>query len=150
MRLPDLDIEILKKPLYRDHPGDRKMYEAVGDSTLRIDDCVCRIESGFRYDGSSVPRPLRWLVDSDDMGLLAPLWHDKLFRDGGWMWCYTRGKWVHFSRIESDTIYSEVCRLEGGIEWKRRAAYSGLILGSWTRWKPTELPPTDYRRLSLT
>lgn len=130
-----VSVKILSRPGFDSHPGVRKMYELLGDLLVEINGHVLRIPKGFRFDGSSVPRLLRWIVDSDDLGHLAPAVHDYLFRFGGYFYCDRTGELVRLGRFESDRVYLKVAKQDGAIPWRRRVAYAGLFVGSWTQWK---------------
>ena len=41
------------------------------------------IPAGFRYDRSSIPRWISWLISKDDLGCHAPLVHDALYQRYG-------------------------------------------------------------------
>lgn len=85
-----------------------------------------RIPAGFIFDGASVPR-LFWLgISPTELGVVAPLVHDWLYRTGGQYGALSRG--------DADSIFLDHMKAEGVSGWRRWAAYTAVRAfgrGSW-------------------
>ena len=90
----------------------------VGPTLRRI-----KIPMGFVTDLASTPVPVRWLVPRTDLGLIAPLVYDFIYRNRG-----------PLTRREADRLFCRIMREEGVPKWKRRVAFWSVRLFGWRHW----------------
>lgn len=89
-----------------------------------------RIPAGFIFDGASVPR-LFWMgISPTELGVVAPLVHDWLYRTGGQYGALSRG--------DADAIFLDHMKAEGVPGWKRWAAYLAVRVGGGGSWRGGE------------
>lgn len=101
--------------------------------------CAWTIPAGFRMDLASIPRAVRALMETSDLGIVAPVAHDFLYRRGGWATPHIR-----YSRGQADRLFADLMRWEGVPAWRRWAAYYGVRLGGWASWR--NVPPPERAR----
>ena len=83
------------------------------------------IPPNYRFDLSTVPRPLWSIIAPFELGNLAPLIHD-------WIYCDApRGA---FTRKQADEIYLQIMLMEGIPPKRAKAAYYALRVGGWIWW----------------
>ena len=123
-----MQTRLLSDPSFRLHPGDEKNVELVGNLRFSVNGHVAAIPSGFRFDGASAPRAVRWIFDSDDGGYRPPCVHDILYK--------YRGEYqgLDLSRAQVDRIFLLHMKQDGVPRWKRWAAYAAVRIGGLTRW----------------
>jgi hypothetical protein len=93
------------------------------------------VPAGFETDLASVPRGLWWLVAPFELGTVAPVVHDYLYRHGGRPvvgWLPPR-PW--YSRAAVDLLFLEIMEATGVPEWRRRTAYAGVRAFGWRHWR---------------
>jgi hypothetical protein len=92
------------------------------------------IPAPFDFDMASIPRILWVARASHELGILAPLYHDWLYRGGG------NPNWGRiephrtFTRKEADQLFLYMMHREGVSEFWRRTAYGAVRAfgrGSW-------------------
>lgn len=86
-----------------------------------------RVPAGFRFDAASVPRIVWSLISPTDLGVVAPLVHDWLYRTGG--------QDGEFSRREADRLFKAHMRSEGVADWKVRLAYTAVRAFGRRSWR---------------
>lgn len=95
------------------------------------------VPSGWVTDLSSVPRMIRWVVDSGSMGWAAPLAHDVIYQHKGQPppgWVYNRRdvEWGLsrrvFSRSWADGAFRAIQRADRRREWVAMASWIGVRL----------------------
>jgi hypothetical protein len=96
-----------RRPTVVVDPGARggRHYVLAADFEWRGDTLRLWAPRGYRYDGASVPRALRVLVDRCELGLLAPLFHDALYQGGGRMAVGWQRPDVQLTRAEVDWLF---------------------------------------------
>ena len=84
------------------------------------------IPEGFKFDLSSIPRPLWWIVAPFELSISAPLVHDFLYRNGGKVPSKT------YTKKEADLLFRRMMAEEGVSAWRRGAAYQAVrLFGRW-------------------
>lgn len=136
----------------------RKIYEYVWEHQSRLH--RLRIPPGWTYDGASVPRLIRPLIDPDLMhkasgphdygyhhqGLFPMDVHQTLTRHG-WVDALTlpSGIRIPWSRRDLDRLFVAMCRedsVDGPSPWQRRWAYRGIRVGGLRNWHQND-PPAE-------
>lgn len=86
------------------------------------------VPRGFIFDGASIPRLARWLIDDSDLYTSPALAHDYLY-------CYAGrvpgGVWT---RLEADMLFLGLMERCGVPRWKRAAAYRAVRLCGGKHW----------------
>ena len=90
------------------------------------------IPAGFSFDLASIPRALWGLLASHELGVLAPLCHDWLYRNGG----LTPSAWpVRYTRARADDLFLRQMKESGVSLLRRRAAYLAVRAFGGRSWK---------------
>lgn len=122
-------------------------YDVSADSWILTSDCVYTTDDGwtitakkdFVFDLASVPRFLWAIISSFDLSLIAPLYHDLLYRNGGLLpdgqLSPVKNPPHRFTRKEADRILYELMKKAQVIWWKREAAYRAVRTFSGFAWK---------------
>jgi hypothetical protein len=96
---------------------------------------VLRVRAPFDFDLASIPRPLWLWIASHELGTLAPLYHDWLYRYGGRPPYGDCLPWRTFTRAEADALFLLHMQLSG-VAWLRRwAAYLAVRLFGASSWR---------------
>lgn len=106
--------------------GPGYLFELMEDFALPVDRGMIRIPAAFSFDAGSVPRPAWFAISPLDLGVVAVLVHDWLYRTGGQQGLLSRG--------EADRLFLEHMKAEGVSWWRRRLAYLAVRVaggGSW-------------------
>lgn len=77
-----------------------------------------RVEHGFTFDLSSVPRMLWPVIAPFDLSIAAPLLHDFLYRCGGSAPGSVQPLKV-YTRSDTDTLFRKIMEQEGVAAWRR-------------------------------
>lgn len=93
------------------------------DYRYRDGDTVITVPAGFRFDLSSVPRALWWLVAPFELSVTAPLLHDFLYLHGGSPPAGLVEPPRTYTRAEVDRMFLEIMRAEGVSRWRRSLGY---------------------------
>ena len=104
------------------HKGIHVKNELNVPIEVSIHDATYTIESGFVWDGSSMPKGKIIQINSPFNFLLAGLVHDYL---------YTK---QHETRKEADKIYRETMIYEGASKWRAYGRYYVLRAFGWVAW----------------
>lgn len=96
-----------------------------------------KVPKGFIYDRASIPRILWLLISPDDLGNVAPLLHDYLYRSGGKLPNDHVDPYRTYDRLEADDLFLEAMTKCGVDKWRREAAYQAVRLASEFAWKKT-------------
>lgn len=118
------------------------LYWQGGDWILRepwsvqVNGFWLHIPEGFRFDLSSIPRPLRVLVDRTELGVRAPLVHDFIYRYRGSVPVGTIEPARSFTRAEADRLFLWIMGDAGIGRVKRTLAWLGVRLFGWVPWPP--------------
>lgn len=122
-------------------------YDVRGNSWILTSDCVYTTDDGwtitakkdFVFDLASVPRFLWAIISSFDLSLIAPLYHDLLYRNGGRLpdgqLSPVKNPPYRFTRKEADRILYELMKKAQVPWWKREAAYRAVRTFSGFAWK---------------
>lgn len=98
-----------------------------------------RCEEGFRWNGTSFPWVIHWLLRPSDPELLqCSALHDKLFRTGCLMTIDTAtGKEVYepIGRLAANSIMAEAMVALKVAKWKQVVVNTGLAAGSGPAWR---------------
>ena len=118
-------------PLYVHQMAGSKWWLTLYDYTyhLTVDDVpvAVTVPAGYRYDRSSIPDAVAWLVSKDDLGCVAPLLHDYLFARRGATYVRT------FTRPEANEAFRAVMLADRVRPWRATVAYWAVSLFS-RRW----------------
>lgn len=136
---------MLAAPHYRKDPvsGVRTL---LAPYALRHAGVTFRFPTGHQWNGPSVPKLARSLVDNDELGEVAALLHDLLYGCGGrpgWDSCDPRRE---FTRAQADRAFLVLMLLDGcdpdtafcAYKWVRRL---GWLPWHWRRTPTTQLVP---------
>lgn len=93
--------------------------------------CVVSVPAGYRYDRSSIPDALGWIVSKDDLGCIAPLLHDVMYDVNGVLGFFTIDKDTRplcqpfrvFTREEADLCFKEVMLADKVKRWRATVAH---------------------------
>lgn len=116
------------EPDIRWHP-ELKLWElraTVEFCDARHGRCIT-VPAGFLYDLSSIPRIVWGIISKEDLGTLAPLIHD-------WLYRYPSA----YTKAEADRVFSDIMEEQEVSTWRRRAAYRAVRWfgrGWWTKQK---------------
>jgi hypothetical protein len=84
------------------------------------------VPKGTIYDRASIP-PIFWLlISQDDVGNVAPLIHDYLYRHGGKLPTSQVTPYRTFAKQEADELFRTIMRQCGVKPWRREAAYQAV------------------------
>ena len=97
--------------------------------------CTLIVPAGYTYDQASVPRPLWSLLAPFELGPVAPLVHDFLYRHGGAPPAGAVRPWRRFSRLEADRLLLELARRCGVGAVRARLAYLAVRVAGWSAWR---------------
>ena len=92
-------------------------------------DRVIKIAEGFETDLASIPRPLLWLVDDDDIAESAVV-HDHIYRNPA--------IYPNVTRKQADKVMGDILKKNGQSCWVRWVVYRGVRLGgrgAWKKWR---------------
>ena len=76
-----------------------------------------RVPAGFKFDLASIPRFFWRLIAPFELSIAAPLVHDYLYRNSGYV------PTGNFSRSDADWIFLQIMREEKVPAWRRWSAY---------------------------
>lgn len=78
------------------------------------------IPAGFECDLASIPRAVRPLMETSDLGLIPPIIHDFLYRSGGVAGPYK------YTRKQADRLFLGLMEWCGVAAWRRQMAYRAV------------------------
>lgn len=122
--------------------GVSNQYQTLADYEFQSEMKVTiRIPRNTIYDRASIPRVLSVLITKDELGAVAPLIHDYLYRHGGVLRQSDVFQYRLFSRSEADDIFLEAMRKCGVPRTKRNLAWAAVRVGGAFAWKsPSQSP----------
>lgn len=93
------------------------------------------VPQGFRFDYASVPRFIRPLIQTTDLGTAGPLVHDRLYRHGGWV-TLIDGSEARYTRKAADRIFRELMQAVDRVpRWRRWLAYQAVRRFGFGAWR---------------
>lgn len=104
------------------------------DYTYRDGGTAITVPAGFRFDLSSVPRPLWSVIAPFELSIVAPLLHDYLYEHGGRPPAGSVVPPRAYTRAEVDTMFREIMEAEDVSVWRRTLAYAAARVfgrGAW-------------------
>jgi hypothetical protein len=118
----------------------------VGDTWVLAEDCVyttndgftITAKNGFKTDLASVPRFLWLLVAPNELSLIAPIFHDLIYRSGGEVMLPTgevRPASKIFTKQEADDLFLELMTRAKISYWKRNVAYLAVEKFGGDSWR---------------
>lgn len=105
------------------------LWEVLADYEFHGYSIDLLIPQGFVCDLASIPRLLWRIIAPHELGIVAPLVHDWLYRHGG------RHQSGTVDRLAADGIFREIMIAEGVAPWRRVLAYRAVRLFGWRAWK---------------
>jgi hypothetical protein len=138
-QIPEPDVRISGRRCADGHKPCyvlRRDYEYVDSVTFDVPVKI-RVKRGFHYDGASVPRWVRWLIDAMDLSVTAPLLHDVIYRFCGVLRhaLVSITPFRTYTREQGDALFRRVMDQEGVSEWKEWAGHKGVRIGGWNAWR---------------
>lgn len=125
--LPHADIDpIDEAPTYRLNKAWACLLKLDGKLT-RIE-----IEKGYTYDGASIPRFARWLIERDGVHRESALLHDYLYECEGFIDFELDG--LFYNRKDADQIFRECLKSQGLASWKVFLMYNAVRIGGGSYW----------------
>lgn len=114
---------------------DLGTWRLVHDFRTMDGDHELYIPAPFDFDLASVPRPLWSLLASHELGILAPLVHDWLYRSGGNPTHGAISPPRTYSRRDADRLFL-THMAASGVGWLRRnTAYTAVRLFGGSSWR---------------
>jgi hypothetical protein len=88
-------------------PGaaDGRLFVVLEPFTWSGDGLTLHLPAGFRFDGASIPRVARPLIDRLQLGALAPAFHDALYGGGGVMAAGWQMPPARLTRAQADALF---------------------------------------------
>jgi hypothetical protein len=93
------------------------------------------VPAGFRFDLSTVPRALWWLIAPFELSVAAPLLHDFLYLHRGKPPAGSVKPPRTYTRAEADRIFFEIMRAEGVSPWRRMLGYLAVRVFGRRDWR---------------
>lgn len=93
------------------------------DYSYRDAETTITVGKGFRFDLSSVPRLLWWLIAPFELSVAAPLLHDFLYFHGGRPPEGSVEPPRIYNRAEVDAMFRGIMRKEGVPRWRQVLGY---------------------------
>jgi hypothetical protein len=115
--------------------GATRDYVVEGEYIYDRTDHKLTVPKGLIFDRASIPRIFWLLISPDDLGNVAPLLHDYLYRNGGKLPKNHVNPYRTYSRRDTDDLFLEVMTKCGVEPWRRKAAYDAVRLASDFAWK---------------
>lgn len=88
-------------------------------------DRLLTIDAGFEFDLASIPRAAWSLIAPFELSIVAPLFHDWLYRGGD----------PRYARAEADKLFYQLMRTERVSFWRRKLAYFAVRTFGASHWK---------------
>ena len=119
----------------RDHRSrGARHWRLEADYTYHDGPTAITVPAGFRFDLSSVPRLLWWLIAPFELSIVAPLLHDFLYESGGRPPDVSVDPPRTYTRAEVDRMFLEIMEAEDVAWWRRGLAYAAVRIfgrGAW-------------------
>jgi hypothetical protein len=131
--LVDVRASRLPPPLLTWVGGNEWRLEA--DYAYRNGATTITVPAGFRFDLSSVPRALWWLIAPFELSIAAPLLHDFLYLHGSLPPAGSVDPPRTYTRADADRVFREVMRAEGVPAWRRLLGYAAVRLFGRNAWR---------------
>lgn len=93
------------------------------------------VPAGFRFDLSSVPRALWWLIAPFELSIVAPLLHDFLYESGGRPPDVSIHPPRTYTRAEVDRLFLGIMEAEEVAPWRRGLAYAAVRIFGRRAWR---------------
>jgi Protein of unknown function (DUF1353) len=116
------------------HLGGRQ-WRLEQDYAYRDGTTTITVPAGFRFDLSSVPRVLWWLIAPFELSIAAPLLHDFLYRNRGMPPAGAVEPPRTYTRSEVDRMFRTIMRKEGVPAWRRAIGYAAVRLFGGADWR---------------
>lgn len=128
-----IDASALPPPVLTYDTGNKR-WRLEGDYVYRDDGVTITVPEGFRFDLSSIPRLLWWLIAPFELSISAPLLHDFLYQKGG-----SAPDEIDpdkdYTRADTDALFRKMMEQEGVTGWRRGAAYLAVRLFGRFAWR---------------
>jgi hypothetical protein len=131
--LVDIRASRLRPPLLTWVGGNQWRLEA--DYPYRDGATTITVPAGFRFDLSSVPRALWWLIAPFELSIAAPLLHDFLYLHGSLPPAGSVDPPRTYTRADADRIFVEIMQAEGVPAWRRLLGYAAVRLFGRNAWR---------------
>lgn len=93
------------------------------------------VTSPFDFDLASIPRIVWPLLASHELGILAPLFHDWLYRSGGTGFPGSITPARTYTRAQADALFKMHMELDGVSWWRRNVAYRAVRWFGGSSWQ---------------
>ncbi len=113
----------------------RRHWRLEADYMYRDGATAITVPAGFRFDLSSVPRALWWLIAPFELSVAAPLLHDFLYRHGGKPPDGSVDPPRAYTRAEVDRMFLTIMEAEGVRSWRRDLGYLAVRVFGRTAWR---------------
>jgi hypothetical protein len=121
-------------PVAITYDTNRRTWLVVSDYSYAYEGNTITAKAGFAYDLSSIPRPLWWLIAPNELSILAPLFHDLMYRYQGELPDDQVSPYRTYTRREADDLFYHLMQVEGVAGWRRRAAYAAVRAAGGFSW----------------
>lgn len=112
----------------------RRSWLLLSDYSYTYEGNTITAVQGFSFDLSSIPRPLWWLIAPNELSIVAPLFHDLLYRFQGQLPQTQVSPYRTYTRREADDLFYHLMEVEGVAGWRRRAAYAAVRAAGGFSW----------------
>lgn len=129
----DVRASRLPPPLLTWVGGNEWRLEA--DYAYRDGRTLITVPAGFRFDLSSVPRALWWLIAPFELSIAAPLLHDFLYLHGSLPPAGSVDPPRTYTRADADRVFIEIMRAEGVPAWRRFLGYAAVRVLGGNAWR---------------
>lgn len=133
------------KPVESDLPPVAVTYHAASEHWQLLRDysafdprrnAILTAMAGFTFDLSSVPRPLWFATAPFELSIVAPLFHDLLYRYGGKSGRYLQlTPEIRYTRSQADDLFKDQMEDEGVGWFRRHSAYRAVRWFGGSSWR---------------
>ncbi|QDU22397.1 DUF1353 domain-containing protein [Urbifossiella limnaea] len=116
------------------YDASRRSWRLLANYSYVYEGTTLTALEGFSFDLASIPRPLWWLIAPNELSVVAPLFHDLLYRYKGQLAQVQVDPYRTFTRREADDLFYHLMEVEGIAAWRRRAAYSAVRAAGGLSW----------------
>jgi hypothetical protein len=118
-------------------PGARDgcVFVVLESFTWSGDGLTLHLPAGYRFDGASVPRIARPLIDRLQLGAMAPAFHDSLYHGGGVMVAGWQMPRTRMTRAQADALFLRHMQEDGVPRVRAQWAYRAVRWFGGSSWR---------------